>query len=136
VPDPQSEETFARSRIHFELGNEGEHAKLREMYRELLAIRREEPALRPGASRITVRRDASARWIAMRLDAPDARSLLALFNLATSERSIPLGSEDDAGWRMRFTTSDTNRNAEGGLVGPSSISLPPLSAALLYEETA
>jgi hypothetical protein len=83
-----------------------------------------------------VRRDASARWIAMRLDAPGARSLLALFNLATSERSIPLGSEDDAGWRMRFTTSDTNRNAEGGLVGPSSISLPPLSAVLLYKETA
>ena len=136
VPDPQSEETFARSRIRFELGGEGEHAKLRALYRELLAIRREEPALRPGAARIPVRRDASARWIAMRLDAPGARSLLALFNLATSERSIPLVSEDGTGWRARFTTSDGRNGGEAALAGRSSISLPPLSAALFHREIA
>jgi maltooligosyltrehalose trehalohydrolase len=136
VPDPQSEETFARSRIRFELGSQGEHAKLRSMYRELLAIRREEPALRPGAARITVRRDASARWIAMRLDAPGARSLLALFNLATSERSIPLASEDGTGWRARFTTSCAPEVDDAALASRSSISLPPLSAALYYKENA
>jgi maltooligosyltrehalose trehalohydrolase len=136
VPDPQSEETFARSRIHFESGNEGEHAKLRDMYRELLAIRREEPALRPGAARISVRHDASARWIAMRLDAPGARSLLAVFNLATSERSIPLGREDGTGWRTRFATSDAPEVVEAALAERSSISLPPLSAALFYQEIA
>ena len=136
VPAPQSEETFARSHIHFELGNEGEHAKLREMYRELLAIRREEPALRPGAARIAVRRDASARWISMRLDAPGARSLLAVFNLAASERSIALGTEDGTGWRARFGTSDAQRGAEGGLVEESSISMPPFSAALFFKEIA
>jgi len=133
VPDPQSEETFARSRIHFELGNEGEHAKLRAMYRELLAIRREEPALRPGAARIGVRRDAGARWIAMRLDAPGARSLLAVFNLATSARTIPLASEDGGVWCTRFTTSDARPGGEGELIGRSTISLLPLSAALFYK---
>jgi maltooligosyltrehalose trehalohydrolase len=136
VPDPQSEGTFARSRLHFELGNEGEHAKLRAMYRELLAIRREEPALRPGAARIGVRCDASARWIAMRLDAPGARSLLAMFNLATNESPIPLASDDGTGWRARFATSDARRAAQGGLVGESSVSLPPLSAVLLSKEIA
>ncbi|MGH7623541.1 MAG: malto-oligosyltrehalose trehalohydrolase, partial [Gemmatimonadaceae bacterium] len=74
VPDPQSIETFERSRLHFELAGEGEHARLRAMYSELLSLRRTEPALRPGAARITVRRDAPARWIAMRLDAPGARA--------------------------------------------------------------
>ncbi|HEY2897157.1 MAG TPA: DUF3459 domain-containing protein, partial [Gemmatimonadaceae bacterium] len=94
--------------------------------RELLAIRREEPALRPGAARVTVRRDASARWIAMRLDAPGARSLLATFNLATGERSIPLG-DDGAGWRARFAT-------DRAVINGSSIALHPLSAALFYKE--
>ena len=136
VPDPQSEETFARARIHFELGNEGEHAKLRATYRELLAIRREEPALRPGAARIGVRSDASARWIAMRLDTPGARSLLALFNLATSERSIPLASDDATGWRARFATSDAQSGANAALLEGSSITLPPLSAALFSREIA
>jgi maltooligosyltrehalose trehalohydrolase len=134
VPDPQAAETFARSRIHFELGNEGEHARLRALYRELLAIRREEPALRPGAARITVRSDPSERWIAMRLDAPGARSLLALFNLAKSERSVPLGIEDGAGWRARFATSDASLDAVPA--SGSMVALPPLSAALYYKEVA
>jgi maltooligosyltrehalose trehalohydrolase len=134
VPDPQAAETFARSRLHFELGNEGEHARLRALYRELLAIRREEPALRPGAAHITVRSDASARWIAMRLDAPGARSLLALFNLATEERSIPLNDEDGAGWRARFATSDAPLDAV--LASGSMVALPALSAVLYYKEVA
>jgi maltooligosyltrehalose trehalohydrolase len=132
VPDPQAEETFARSRIHYELGSEGEHAKLREMYRELLRIRHEEPALRPGAAHVTVRRDAAARWIAMRLDAPGARTLLALFNLATDERRIPLAEEDGDGWRSRFATYSLDAESPGG----SMVALPPLSAALYYKEVA
>ena len=132
VPDPQAEETFARSRIHYELGREGEHAKLREMYRALLKIRREEPALRPGAARVTVRRDPTARWIAMRLDAPGARSLLALFNLATEERRIPLAEDDGDGWRSRFATYSLDAESPGG----SMVALPPLSAALYYKEVA
>jgi len=132
IPDPQSEETFARSRIHYELAGEGEHAKLRETYRELLAIRHEEPALRPGAARIAVRSDEGARWIAMRLDAPGARSLLALFNLAAGERVIPLDSEDGIEWRTRFATSGVPRDVV--LLNDSVVALPAMSAALFYGE--
>jgi maltooligosyltrehalose trehalohydrolase len=130
VPDPQDEATFARSRIHYELRETGDHATLREMYRELLAIRRAEPALRPGAARITVRSDADARWVAMRLDAPGARSLLALFNLATEERRIPLTRDDGDGWRSRFATYSLNVGSASG----SMVALPPLSAALYSKE--
>ena len=132
VPDPQAEETFARSRIHFERGNQGEHAQTRALYREMLAIRREEPALRPGAARITVRSDAGARWIAMRLDAPGARSLLALFNLATTQQAIPLSREDGAGWRLRFATATLPGDAT--LAAESAAALPALSAALYSKE--
>jgi maltooligosyltrehalose trehalohydrolase len=155
VPDPQSVETFARSRIHFELGGEGEHARLRTMYRELLAIRREEPALRPGAARISVRSNASTRSIVMRLDVPGARSLLALFNLSGTEVTIPL-REDAGAWTQRFATKTNvttgtewsmppgasemihvtypgngSDHAESGILY---VNLPPLSAALFHKE--
>jgi hypothetical protein len=79
-----------------------------------------------------VRRDPTARWIAMRLDAPGARSLLALFNLATEERRIPLAEDDGDGWRSRFATYSLDAESPGG----SMVALPPLSAALYYKEVA
>jgi maltooligosyltrehalose trehalohydrolase len=130
VPDPQAEATFERSRIHYELLNSGDHAALRGMYRELLAIRRAEPALRPGAARVTVRSDAEARWVAMRLDAPGARSLLALFNFASEERRIPLARDHGDGWRTRFATYSLDAGSASG----SMVALPPLSASLYYKE--
>ena len=132
-PDPQSLETFERSRIHFELGCDGEHAATRAMYRELLAIRREEPALRPGAAHVSVGSDVHERWIAMRLDAPGARSLLALFNLADHEATIPLG-HDSGSWQPRFATFSSDHATAPALTATAS--LPPLSAALYYREAA
>jgi maltooligosyltrehalose trehalohydrolase len=45
-PDPQVEETFLRSKLHWELRNDGEHRTLRLYYRELLRLRREVGPLR------------------------------------------------------------------------------------------
>ena len=42
--DPQSEETFARCKLHWDERNRGEHGVLRAFYKELLRIRREVPA--------------------------------------------------------------------------------------------
>ncbi|MBD3403691.1 malto-oligosyltrehalose trehalohydrolase [candidate division GN15 bacterium] len=44
-PDPQSEETFAASRLRWELQFEGEHKVMRDFYRQLIAYRRTIPAL-------------------------------------------------------------------------------------------
>jgi maltooligosyltrehalose trehalohydrolase len=131
IPDPQALETFTRSRLHYQLGAEGEHAKLRAIYKELLAIRKAEPALRPGAARIIVRSDTDARWIAMRLDAPGARSLLALFNLAAEPREIPLSDDDGTNWHSRFATYPVE---QGRPIGGSMVAIPALSAALYYKE--
>jgi hypothetical protein len=68
----------------------------------------------------------------MRLDAPGARSLLALFNLSGEERRIPIGDDDGTGWRMRFSTHDPL--CDSAPLGGSMVAIPPLSAALYYEE--
>jgi maltooligosyltrehalose trehalohydrolase len=141
VPDPQAVETFERSRIHFELASQGEHAELRALYRELLAIRREEPALRPGAAEIHV--SGTGDTVIMRLDAPRARSLLALFNLGGAEVTVPL-RHDSGTWRLRFAThSAVTMGAthatiahRGAAAEENGVTLPPLSAALYYLEAA
>jgi maltooligosyltrehalose trehalohydrolase len=130
IPDPQAVETFERSHIHFELAREGEHAKLRALYRELLAIRRAEPALRPGAARIAVR--GTRGQVLMRLDAPGARSLLAVFNLTEHEVTIPL-RHDSGNWQLRFTTHPGHHAAEPRAI--ADVTLPPLAAALYSLET-
>ncbi len=45
VPDPQAETTFSNSRLNHDLRAGGRHAVLVELYRELLRLRREIPAL-------------------------------------------------------------------------------------------
>ena len=45
VPDPQSEETFLRSKIHLNLRRHGKHKILFELYRTLIKLRKEIPSL-------------------------------------------------------------------------------------------
>ena len=45
IPDPQAEETFRRSTLHWNLREEGEHKALLDFYRELLKLRSTMPAL-------------------------------------------------------------------------------------------
>jgi maltooligosyltrehalose trehalohydrolase len=44
-PDPQDENTFLRCRLNRDLGREGEHRTLSELYRELIRLRKAVPAL-------------------------------------------------------------------------------------------
>jgi maltooligosyltrehalose trehalohydrolase len=62
APDPQAEETFDRCMLHHELAGEGRHATLLELYRELLRLRREIPALsNPSKEDFEVRNDPPPR---------------------------------------------------------------------------
>jgi maltooligosyltrehalose trehalohydrolase len=45
IPDPQSEETFRRSKIHLDLRRHGKHKILFELYRTLIKLRKEIPSL-------------------------------------------------------------------------------------------
>jgi maltooligosyltrehalose trehalohydrolase len=45
VPDPQDEQTFLRSKLNWNLKDQGKHAQLRDFYKELLRLRRQVPAL-------------------------------------------------------------------------------------------
>ncbi|MFL5582196.1 MAG: malto-oligosyltrehalose trehalohydrolase, partial [Gemmatimonadaceae bacterium] len=67
VPDPQSEETFRNSCLDPDAGRRGRGAAMRALYRDLLALRRSQPALRPGAPVKRVDCDERAGWVTMEL---------------------------------------------------------------------
>jgi len=65
VPDPQSPDTFERSRLNWAERAAGEHAGLLDWYRRLLALRRATPEVRAGdLSQVEV--EVSAHRLRMR----------------------------------------------------------------------
>jgi maltooligosyltrehalose trehalohydrolase len=66
VPDPQAEETFARSKLRWEEIGEGDHADMLDWYRRLIALRHQEPALTCGKlERVQVTFDETKKWLWM-----------------------------------------------------------------------
>jgi maltooligosyltrehalose trehalohydrolase len=91
VPDPMAAETFERSTLDRSAMHRGEHGALLRLYRDLLRLRRAEPALRPGDAAVEVAHGDRA-WVTVRL-APAAgggATLVAVFNVSDAPRVVPL----------------------------------------------
>nr|MBA2457849.1 DUF3459 domain-containing protein [Gemmatimonadales bacterium] len=132
VPDPQAESTFEASRPSWERAQEPAHTRHLALYRELLRLRRDEPALRPGPGDLSVRHDEREEWIALSRGAGDRR-LVALFNFAKAARAIPLEGK----WSLLLSTDDPTYGGEGnGTLAGGEARLPARSAALLRTEDA
>src|ERR1051325_10995893 len=64
--DPQSERTFARSKLDWESLTKSPHAEMLAFYRDLLALRRTTPALSNcDKTRTRVRFEEERRWLAV-----------------------------------------------------------------------
>ncbi len=80
--DPQTAETFERSRISWKLLDEPEHRAVLSLYCELLHLRKRWPCLNNGRKDLTrVAIDEQARWLRMERSDPDGSRavLLAIF---------------------------------------------------------
>ena len=143
VPDPAAEETFRGSTLDRSLSGTPQHAELLTLYRDLLRVRKEERALRPGDAEVRVAYDETDGWITLELAHESSGDLLVLFNLSASARAIPAAATDKGEWRLRFCTDDIRYGGRGIAAshlrddprGESAITLPPLTAALYRRET-
>jgi maltooligosyltrehalose trehalohydrolase len=67
VPDPQDPETFTRSKLNWDEAAEGDHARLLELYRQLIALRRSTPELAGlGFEDTAVAFSEADRWLRLR----------------------------------------------------------------------
>jgi 1,4-alpha-glucan branching enzyme len=121
--DPQSEASFARSRLDWSQREEGAGAQMLTLYGDLLALRREEPALRPGAS--DVHEQDAAEWLTVLRILPlqhdiydhtrSRRALLCAFNLSGRAQDIPIRPEAIGHWRLRLSTDAVGYGGSGML---------------------
>ena len=114
IPDPQDPETFTRSKLNWDEVGEGEHARLLEVYRRLIALRHSEPDLAdPWLDHLRVEYDEDARWIILHRGA-----LAVVCNLGADAARVPVTGETVLAW------------AEPTVEGPVSV-IPGHSFAVL-----
>jgi maltooligosyltrehalose trehalohydrolase len=94
VPDPQDPATFERSKLDWTELDDGEHARLLRLYRELIVLRRTEPDLADfWLDHMTVDFDEDARWIVLH------RGALAIAcNLGDSPATVPVAGDVVSAW--------------------------------------
>ena len=142
VPDPQAEETFLRSRPDPSRAEGQPHAGMLALHRELLRLRRVEPALRPGSAATAVTHHELDGWVALRLG-HRAGDLLAAFNLG-GRNAVAEAPGLPTRWRRALSTDDAAWGGPGvrapevvdDTPAPPRIFLPPLTAVLYRPETA
>ena len=122
--DPQDEETFRRSRLNWQSRESVPGSRMLALYTDLLALRREEPAMRPGASVAHVQ--GASEWCTVFRAMPlqgdmfdtvrARRTLWYAFNLCGRALDIPVPVEATQGWRLRLATDAQGFGGSGMLV--------------------
>ena len=120
-PDPHDTETFTRSKLNWSLLTRDEHASLRRLYKLLLALRRDVPALRrlDLASLETVADDDKQVLLVRRWTESD--QALVAFNFSDKAQSLEMPFAR-AEWASMIDT--------GAKIEAARVTLPPHSFAL------
>lgn len=116
VPDPQDPATFTRSKLDWSEAATGEHARLLELYRQLIALRRERPELAGlGFADTAVDFSEDEGWLLLRRG-----SVEVAMNFSAEPRRVAVG-----GGSLLLATE-----ADAGL-GTDGLELPGHSAAVV-----
>jgi maltooligosyltrehalose trehalohydrolase len=100
--DPQSSETFEKSKIGWARVQQATHADVLKLYRDLIALRKRTPALancRKDLVRVEINEEA--RWLKMERSDPGGTAALLICNFSGERLEVgPL-----EGWRLALQTS-------------------------------
>jgi maltooligosyltrehalose trehalohydrolase len=103
IPDPQDPQTFQRSKLDWDEAASGEHARLLELYRDLIALRRDEPDFAdPWLGHLKIDYDEDQNWIAMRRG-----QLVIACNLGAEAKSVPVGGQLVLAWNSPIVGAKT-----------------------------
>jgi maltooligosyltrehalose trehalohydrolase len=108
IPDPQDPETFQRSKLDWDEAETGDHAKLLQIYEELIALRRSEEDLaeNPMLEELFVDFDEEQRWITLYRG-----GLRIACNLGVDAVDIPCTGEVVLSWGSPEVGDETTRLA-------------------------
>ncbi len=120
VPDPQSPETFERSKLNWNERSQPPHAEMVDWYRKLIAFRRSTPDLTdPDLSHVHLHFSETEQWLVM-----ERGAVTVAFSLARN----PVQLEVRPGSMIALASSPEVR------LDANSLTLPPDSVAVLVPE--
>lgn len=140
TPDPQSAETFLRSRLNWDLRKQGKHPILLAFYQELLRLRREIPALSilDKDALQAVPLAGENILLVTRGIVPNRAFLVFHFGEKLQRVSIPIPSGH---WEKALDSAEPKWDGEGGepsrsilSKGDAHLSLSPWSLLLFFEK--
>ena len=121
IPDPESPETFQRSKLNWSEVHEGQHAEMLDWTKKLIRLRRSSPSLNDGdTGHLSVRFDEAKRWLSLQRG-----GVLVLANLGME----PVVLESPENFCLLL------ESVEGMKSSPGKVTLPPRSLAVLTCET-
>ena len=121
IPDPESPETFQRSKLNWSEVHEGQHAEMLDWTKKLIRLRRSSPSLNDGdTGHLSVRFDEAKRWLSLQRG-----GVLVLANLGME----PVVLESPENFCLLL------ESVEGIKSSPGKVTLPPRSLAVLTCET-
>ena len=89
IPDPESRETFERSKLNWKEASQSSHAQMLAWYRDLIHLRKSIPALNNGEpGNVGVIFDEQEKWIRI-----ERVNLTIAANLGKSERAFDLSKQ-------------------------------------------
>lgn len=137
VPDPQDPSTFRNSKLDWSESEAGDHARMLELYRQLIALRKDLPDLvDPDFAAVAVETNPDEGWLLLHRG-----GLTICCNFATGSRTVPAGAG-----RIVLATDDGAAFASGSSAGPgggavadgeaasAALVLPGHSAAIVRRE--
>lgn len=122
VPDPQEEETFLRSKLLWTEKDQAPHSELLAWYRELIRLRRSEPALlddRPGATRGFFD-EGRQQFVMTRGSEESGQQIAVICNFGETAQSLHAGS----GSGLLLGSDASVRLVDGRIeLGPDSVAI-------------
>jgi maltooligosyltrehalose trehalohydrolase len=112
VPDPQAEATFLASRLRWDEREQEPHRGVLALYRALLTLRREHPAMQDRARHALLVEAAGPCALLMRRSAPDGSALLVAINLGGEAARVRLPNTD---YRLLLHSEEERFGGQGGV---------------------
>jgi maltooligosyltrehalose trehalohydrolase len=113
IPDPQSPETFRRSRLRWDERERMPHAGVLALYRELLRLRREHPALRRRDRDSFAVAALGEHALALRRTGDDGRALLLVVSFEGSlDADLTAHAETAGRWTLLLSSEEARFGGE------------------------
>jgi maltooligosyltrehalose trehalohydrolase len=145
VPDPQSEETFARSRLNHDLREQGQHRLLYDLHRELIRLRNTLPALANLDKKQLEAQSFAPQSVLLVHRQHDDGAALTLLNFgsepATLDLNVPAGTWEklldtaDERWQLSSSGAATALPERLESRGTVALTLAPQTCALFRRST-